>query len=83
MRCWQRCASRWQLPRKLREAMMKLSELSLLRVWLWGSAAIFLSALVWTFVPILIPFAVVVAALAALTYVIRLVTRRFEARRDE
>lgn len=62
--------------------MEKFSEISLLRLWLRGSLAIFLTLFVWAYVPILIPFAVVVAALAGITFGIRLLTKRFERTDD-
>lgn len=55
--------------------------MSLLRVWLIGTAVVLASAVVWAFVPILVPLFGVFGALGGLVAVIVWAARAFERRR--
>lgn len=54
--------------------------MSLLRLWLIGTAVVLVSAMVWAFVPILVPLVMVLAGLGGLVAGIVWITRRLERR---
>ena len=60
-----------------------MTEVSILRIWVWLSAVIAVSFLIWTFVPILIPFGVVVAVLGTFAYGVRCLGRMAAQRREK
>jgi hypothetical protein len=55
--------------------------MSLLRAWLWGTAALLACAMVWAFAPILVPLFGVFVVLGGLVVVIVTAARAFERRR--
>jgi hypothetical protein len=56
--------------------------MSILRLWLIGTVVFIVGALTWGFMPILVPFVMVLGGLGALVAVIVWLARRFERRRS-
>ena len=55
--------------------------MSLLRIWLIGTALLLASAMVWAFVPILVPLLIVFVGLGGLVAIIVWTARAYERRR--
>ncbi len=55
--------------------------MSLLRIWLIGTALFLASAMVWAFVPILVPILLVFVGLGGLVAIIVAAARAYERRR--
>jgi hypothetical protein len=56
--------------------------MSVLRLWLIGTAVFLVGALTWGFMPILVPIVMVLGGLGALVAVIVRLARAFERRRS-
>ena len=56
--------------------------MSILRLWLIGTVVFIVGALTWGFMPILVPFVMVLGGLGALVAVIVWLARRFERSRS-